>query len=108
MNHENNSKKILTVFQPEKNPMQSGEHQNVFLGVISNLSDENFDFEEVNMGWIGSKNMEKQIELHFATIDDAREFAAKYGYVLSIKASVENEKNAKKKSYFDNFRKKYC
>ena len=88
-------KKTLTIFREEKNPMQSGESHSEFIGFI-NDGNEDEDWEDVNMGWTSSSNTLKQIHLKFDNLDDAEAFAKKYYYDFIIK----------KKSYFDNFRKK--
>ena len=98
-------KKTLTILQQEKNPMQSMESNNVFIGIITDKG-EYIDYEDVNMGWAGSSNTLKQIHLNFDSLNDAEIFAKKYNYNLIVKETTSNEKNIKKKSYFDNFRKK--
>lgn len=107
MNNTEN-KKTLILFQEEKNPMQSAREEKKFSGVITD-NHEYFDYDEINMGWTGSTNTIKQIKLKFHTLEDAKEFAKKYDYNLIIKKRDENDKTEEqKKSYFDNFRKKFC
>jgi hypothetical protein len=102
-----NSKKTLIVFKQEKNPMQSGESNNNLIGRIVD-GNEYEDWEEINMGWTSSSNMLKQIHLKFENLEDAKDFAKKYDYDFVFKEGIDNEKSVKKKSYFDNFRKKNC
>ena len=85
--------------------MQSGESHSEFIGFI-NDGNEDEDWEDVNMGWTSSSNTLKQIHLKFDNLDDAEAFAKKYYYDFIVKKDMNNVKIIKKKSYFDNFRKK--
>ena len=99
------NKKTLLVFRKEKNPMQSINSRDIFTGIVDDKNDY-IDYEDVNMGWAGSSNTLKQIHLNFDNLDDAKIFAEKYDYNLIVKEAKGDGKHIKKKSYFDNFRKK--
>jgi hypothetical protein len=99
------NQKTLIIFKKEKNPMQSSESHDEFIGFITDKT-ENNDWEDPNMGWTSSSNMLKQIHLKFGNLEDAKDFAKKYGYDFALRETQNITKNVKKKSYFNNFRKK--
>ncbi len=54
------------------------------------------------MGWAGSGDTQAQIQLKFASKDEAQAYAAKYGILVRI--STPPVKRLKIQAYADNFR----
>lgn len=92
------NKKVL-IYQPVKNPMQSGKYKSCrwFLKFANNSANYTFNL----MNWIGSENTLNTINMSFETKEDAIEFAKKQGF--EIETEENNKPILKAKSYADNF-----
>ncbi len=87
------------IYQPAKTAMQSGL-ANVQGWVLS------FDlgatrFVEPLMGWSGSRDTQEQLDLHFATKEEALAYAHQKGYSAELRDP--NARVIKPKSYAANF-----
>lgn len=96
-----NFKKTLKIYKHCKNPMQSGD-KNYWIAEI--LSDNEQYYTEPIMGWLGSRNMNQQVKLHFHNKEEAIEYAQNNNYNFEIEAE-EVIFPPKRKSYTDNFKK---
>ena len=54
------------------------------------------------MGWSSARDTLNQVRLRFATLDEAKQFAAKHGIDYSVE--TPHERRFKPKNYADNFR----
>lgn len=88
------------IYQRPKNAMQSGK---------ARISDWLLEFEPAEakradplMGWAGSGDMQQQIVLKFASVDEARAYAERYGIEAMVVPTPP--KRLKLQSYADNFR----
>ena len=54
------------------------------------------------MGWAGSGDMQQQVQLYFASSDDAQAYAQRYGIDARIHATPP--RRLKLQAYADNFR----
>lgn len=88
------------IFQRPKNAMQSGKA----------LTDEwLLEFAPAEamrpdplMGWAGSGDMQQQLQLKFASLDEAQAYATRYGIDARVQASPP--RRLKIQAYADNFR----
>lgn len=87
------------IFKIAKSPMQSGQFHDKPWRI--NLAAENGTYTEPLMGWTGSSNMNRELELKFSTKEQAIAYAQSRGLDYEVKLS--REKLCKPKSYADNF-----
>lgn len=88
------------IYQRPKNAMQSGK---------ARIADWLLEFEPAEakrpdplMGWAGSGDMKQQIVLKFASVDEAKAYAERYG--IEAYVAPTPPKRLKLQSYADNFR----
>ncbi len=88
------------IYQRPKNAMQSGR---------ARTDEWVLEFEQSEaraadplMGWTGSGDTQAQVQLTFASKDEARAYAAKYGIAARVYATPP--KSLKIQAYADNFR----
>ncbi|MTI09647.1 ETC complex I subunit [Curvivirga aplysinae] len=89
----------VRIFKPAKTAMQSGRN---------NLKKWVLEFEPTDraaadqlMGWVGSADTNKQVQLKFETKEEAVAYATKRGFAYTI--SEEKIRKIKPKAYADNF-----
>jgi hypothetical protein len=93
----------VTIFQPSKNPMQSGRGKSRVIGKPWVLT---YDLEskrspEQVMGWVSSADTLNQVTLRFDTAEQAVAYAQTQGWdydVLPVRTRV-----LKGRTYLDNF-----
>ncbi|MDE2569877.1 MAG: ETC complex I subunit [Sphingomonadales bacterium] len=88
------------IYQRPKNAMQSGK---------ARIADWLLEFEPAEakrpdplMGWAGSGDMKQQVVLRFASADEARAYAMRYG--IEAHVAPTPPRRLKLQSYADNFR----
>ncbi|MBS0481161.1 MAG: ETC complex I subunit [Proteobacteria bacterium] len=88
------------IYQRPKNAMQSGK---------ARLGDWILDFAPAEartadplMGWTGSGDSQSQVQLKFASQEDAQAYAAKFGIAAEVHAVPP--RRLKLQAYADNFR----
>ncbi|MCB2064924.1 MAG: ETC complex I subunit [Novosphingobium sp.] len=88
------------IYQRPKNAMQSGK---------ARTGDWILDFVPAEakkpdplMGWAGSGDMRQQVQLSFASQDEAQAYAARYGIEARVHATPP--RRLKLQAYADNFR----
>ena len=89
----------VRIFKPAKTAMQSGQGKTRSWVV---------EFEPTDaarpddlMGWVGSADTSKQVQLSFDNKEDAIAYAKKKGYAYTV--SEPKPRKAKPKAYADNF-----
>ncbi len=88
----------VKIYQPIKNPMQSGKNKDYWL-VEHEKSDS--QFVEPLMGWTGSNNTKTELSLKFDNKKDAVLYAKRKNYEYTI---IEpNIKKRHSQTYADNF-----
>ena len=88
------------IYQPPKNAMQSGKARTH--GWILEYEPESAQAPDPLMGWTSSSDMRQQVQLEFATSEDAVAYAQKNAIPYQV---FEPHRSAPKaKSYSDNFR----
>ena len=97
-----NMKNKFLIFKQPKSAMQSGLNSTK-KWCLSN-TEVNETFISSKFCWIGSSNPEKQVTIHFESLESAINFAEKNGYIFEIQKP--NDKKLIKKSYAENFKKK--
>jgi hypothetical protein len=86
------------IYKASKSAMQSGI---VKTGWILESSEKD-NYIETFMGWVGSKNMDQQVKMHFDTEEEAINFAISKDWEYEF---VEPQvRKIKPKSYADNFK----
>ncbi len=88
------------IYQPVKNPMQSGR-KNCQKWLLSPI--ESIKHKSINplMGWVSSSNTSYQLKLTFSSKEQAIEYAIKKS--LNFKVIESKEVKIKPKSYSNNF-----
>ncbi len=88
------------IYQRPKNAMQSGK---------ALLDQWVLEFEPSEakkpdplMGWAGSGDMNQQLQLRFTSVEEAKEYAARYGIPVEVHATPP--RRLKIQAYADNFR----
>ncbi|MBT0668518.1 ETC complex I subunit [Novosphingobium profundi] len=88
------------IYQRPKNAMQSGK---------ALLDQWVLEFEPAEakkpdplMGWAGSGDMKQQLQLRFATAEEAKAYADRYGIAVEVHATPP--RRLKIQAYADNFR----
>lgn len=89
----------VRIFKPAKTAMQSGRH-NLKNWVVEFEPQDRADADQL-MGWLGSSDTSKQVQLKFDTKEDAIAYAEKNGYSYTV--SEEKIRKIKPKAYADNF-----
>ncbi len=90
----------VRIYQKSKNAMQSGRHgADVWI-----LEYEPSDAQRADplMGWAGSGDTRRQVQLKFPSLDAAKAYAAKKG--LSCHVVLPETRALKLQAYADNFR----
>jgi hypothetical protein len=92
---------LARIYRPAKTAMQSGRGGRAKSWVL--------DYEPASprdpdplMGWASAQDTLNEVQLNFATLDEAVAFAKKHG--LDYALSEPHARTAKTKSYADNFR----
>ncbi len=88
------------IYQPAKNAMQSGKARTK-QWLLEYEPEKPRDIDPL-MGWTSSSDMRQQIELEFATSDEAVAYAQKNN--IPYQVFEPHKPAAKAKSYADNFR----
>jgi len=88
------------IYQRPKNAMQSGK---ALLGEwILDFAPAEARRADPLMGWTGSGDTQSQVQLKFATADEAKAYAEKYGIEAEVHAVPP--RRLKLQAYADNFR----
>ncbi|MBO6837524.1 MAG: ETC complex I subunit [Alphaproteobacteria bacterium] len=89
----------VRIFKPAKTAMQSGRGK---------TRDWILEFEPTDagrpdalMGWVGSADTRKQVQLSFDTAEEAISYAEKHGYAYTVEKP--KDRRIKPKAYADNF-----
>ena len=90
----------VRIYKPARNAMQSGIARTKEWVLVYPAA----DAREIDplMGWTSSRDMKSQLQLSFATKDEAIAYAQRNG--LAYKVSEPQTRAAVRKSYADNFR----
>jgi hypothetical protein len=88
------------IFKPAKNAMQSGRAQT--RKWVLEYEPATPRRPEPLMGWASAEDTLNEVQLRFATLDEALAYAAKHG--LDYTVITPHEETEKPKSYADNFR----
>lgn len=88
------------IFQEPKNAMQSGRAR-THRWVLEYLPSEARNADPL-MGWAGSGDTQRQVRLTFATVEAARDYAARQGIDAHVIATPP--RTLKLQAYADNFR----
>ena len=92
---------ITRIYKPAKTAMQSGLAKTAYWVLEFELSAAKRT--DRLMGWVGSQDMRSdQVQIKFASKDEAIAFATKHGLEYQIRDPAERA--VKPKSYADNFR----
>lgn len=88
------------IYQPPKNAMQSGKAltDQWLLEFVPSEAQR----ADPLMGWAGSGDTQRQVTLKFASLAEARAYAAKHGIAARVAATPP--KRLKIQAYSDNFR----
>ncbi|MBH0112774.1 ETC complex I subunit [Novosphingobium sp. YJ-S2-02] len=88
------------IYQRPKNAMQSGKA--LMDQWILEFAPAEAKQPDPLMGWAGSGDMQQQVQLHFASQDEAQAYAARYGIPAVVHATPP--RRLKIQAYADNFR----
>ena len=88
------------IYQRPKNAMQSGKARTAEW-VLDFLAEEAKQPDPL-MGWAGSGDTKQQVQLTFATQEEAQAYAARYGIEARVHATPP--RRLKIQAYADNFR----
>jgi len=88
------------IYQPAKNAMQSGKGRTK-QWLLEFESERPREIDPL-MGWTGSRDMLQQVQLEFATRDEAIAYAERHA--IPYQVFEPHRPAAKAKSYADNFR----
>jgi hypothetical protein len=88
------------IFQPTKTAMQSGRARTQ--GWVLALAPESARGIDPLMGWTSSSDMGQQVQLNFATLDEAIEYAKRTG--LDFEVADSHARRIRPRAYADNFR----
>jgi hypothetical protein len=88
------------IYQQAKNPMQSGR-RNMRVWILEYAPSAAKEIDPL-MGWVGSRDMQSQVRLKFASREEAEGYATREGlaYVVAEPKPI----CAQPKNYADNFR----
>lgn len=89
----------VKIYAPAKNAMQSGTGKTHQWKIAFDQSAP--AFIDPLMGWNGMRDTQQELNLLFASQEDAIAYATKHGYSYSVEA--KKERNIKPKSYAGNF-----
>lgn len=89
----------VRIYQPAKTAMQSGRAK-THDWVLEFVSDEPKTIDGL-MGWTGSRDTRNQIQLRFASKEDAVAYARRQGYSYTV--DEPHERVVRPKSYAENF-----
>ena len=88
----------VRIYKPAKTAMQSGQ---------GNTKEWVLETEPLPkvidplMGWTGSRDTMQQVQLQFATVDEAKAYAEKEGWQYTVEPP--NKRHIRPKAYADNF-----
>jgi len=88
----------VRIFKPAKTAMQSGQANTKEWLLESEPAPKEID---PLMGWTGSRNTMEQVQLWFATVDEASAYAEKSGWQYTIEQP--HVRPVRPKAYADNF-----
>ena len=88
----------VRIFKPAKTAMQSGVAK-THLWVLE--SEPTRKEVEPLMGWTASRDTMQQVQLQFATLDEAKAYAEKAGWQYTVE--TPHERKIRPKAYADNF-----
>lgn len=88
----------VRIFKPAKTAMQSGRAKTSEWLLESEPAPKQID---PLMGWTGSRNTMEQIQLWFATLEEARAYAEKKGWQYTVE--LPKDRVVRPKAYADNF-----
>lgn len=88
------------IFSPSKTSMQSGKAKTGYWVLQFNACDAKY--KDPVMGWTGSCSTLEQINLKFATLKSALEYAGQYG--LDPIVDLQQKATIQRRAYADNFR----
>jgi hypothetical protein len=88
------------IFQPAKTAMQSGRA--LTREWVLEYEPASARAPDPLMGWSSARDTLNQVHLHFATLEEVQQFAAKHGIDCAVEAP--HQRRFKPKSYADNFR----
>ncbi len=89
----------VKIYQPAKTAMQSGRGKTNHW-VVEFVSDEAKKIDGL-MGWTGSRDTRNQLQLRFASKDEAVAYAKRQGYLYMV--DEPHERLMRPKSYAENF-----
>ncbi len=87
------------IYQPARNAMQSGRRTSP--DWILEFEPAGRQWADPLMGWISSRDVDRQVMLHFKTRQQAIAYAEAHG--LPYVVEIPRERTLKPKSYADNF-----
>lgn len=90
----------VRIFQPPKNPMQSGRATT--RRWVMEFEPQSPRKVEPLMGWTSSADTRAQLRLHFDTLEEAIAYAKQEGLMYSVERP--RERKVKPKLYADNFK----
>ena len=90
----------VRIYKPAKSAMQSGQANTEFWHL--EFEPEAKRTPDPLMGWVGSGDTQQQVQLKFASADDALAYAARHGIAATVHATPT--KALKIQAYADNFR----
>jgi hypothetical protein len=88
----------VRIFKPAKTAMQSGQGNTREWVLESEPAPKELD---PLMGWTGSRNTMEQVQLAFATLDEAKAHAEKSGWQYTVE--LPQVRPVRPKAYADNF-----
>jgi hypothetical protein len=89
----------VRIYRPSKTAMQSGRAK-THHWVLEFVSEQPRPVDDL-MGWTGSRDTRRQVQLSFETKDEAIAYARRQGYAYAIEEP--HERVIKPKSYAENF-----
>ena len=88
----------VRIYKPAKTAMQSGWGKTKEWLLESEPAPKILD---PLMGWTGSRDTMQQVQLQFATVDEAKAYAEKEGWQYTVEPP--NKRHIRPKAYADNF-----
>ena len=88
----------VRIYKPAKTAMQSGQRKTKEWLLESEPTPKELD---PLMGWTGSRDTMQQVQLQFATLDEAKAHAEKNGW--RTPSSCRTPRHVRPKAYADNF-----
>ncbi len=91
---------VALIYKPTKSAMQSGEKGKAYW-VLQYPRKHRQEAHEV-MGWVGNQDMNQEIYLHFASKEDAVNYADRHAIEYNVKEPKKRKISLQ--SYADNFK----